>query len=92
MRICISRTWAHYEDANRVWAKFFPKNPPARAIVGVTKMPTDTPVEVTVVAVRDLSRKKVVPGGVMVGDRFLSGFGRDGRLGRQIRHSRFSPL
>jgi len=62
------------EDANRVWAKFFPKNPPARAIVGVTKMPTDTPVEVTVVAVRDLSRKKVVPGGVMVGDRFyLSG-------------------
>ena len=62
------------DDANRVWAKFFPKDPPARAIVGVTKMPTDTPVEVTVVAVRDLSRKKVVPGGVMVGDRFyLSG-------------------
>jgi reactive intermediate/imine deaminase len=62
------------DDANRVWAKFFPKDPPARAIVGVTKMPTDTPVEVTVVAVRDLSRKKVVSGGVMVGDRFyLSG-------------------
>jgi len=68
------KNMAALEDANRVWAKFFPKNPPARAIVGVTKMPTDTPVEVTVVAVRDLSRKKVVPGGVMVGDRFyLSG-------------------
>ena len=47
-----------YEDANRVWAKFFPKDPPARATLGVTKMPTDTPVEVTVVAVRDLSRRK----------------------------------
>lgn len=62
------------EDANRVWAKFFPKDGPARAVVGVTKMPTDTPVEVTVVAVRDLARKKVVPGGVMVGERlYLSG-------------------
>ncbi len=63
-----------YEDANRVWAKVFPKDGPARAIVGVTKMPTDTPVEVTVVAVRDLSRRKVIPGGVMVGDRlYLAG-------------------
>lgn len=68
------KNMAALEDANRVWSKVFPKNPPARAIVGVAKMPTDTPVEVTVVAVRDLSRKKIVPGGVMVGDRFyLSG-------------------
>jgi reactive intermediate/imine deaminase len=79
-----------YEDANRAWVKFFPKNPPARATVGVAKMPTDTPVEITVVAVRDLSKKKIVspPGyaanpalspAVMVGDRlYLSGFvGRD---------------
>jgi len=49
-----------YEDANRVWAKFFPKDPPARATIGVTRLPTETPVEVTVVATRDLSRKKVV--------------------------------
>ena len=63
-----------YEDANRVWSKVFPKDPPARAVVGVTKMPTDTPVEVTVVAVRDLSRRKIVPGGVMVGGRlYFSG-------------------
>jgi reactive intermediate/imine deaminase len=67
---------ASYDDAIRVWAKFFPKDPPARATLGVTKMPTDTPVEITVVAVRDLTRKKVVsPGGVMAGDRlYLSGF------------------
>lgn len=71
-----------YDDANRVWAKVFPKDPPARATLGVAKMPTDTPVEVTVVAVRDLSRKKVVsPGGIMVGDRlYLSGsFGGKGQ-------------
>ena len=57
----------------------FPKDPPALATLGIAKLPTDTPVEITVVAVKDLSRKKIVPGGVMVGDRlYLSGsIGRD---------------
>lgn len=70
---------AAYEDANRVWTTVFANDLPARAVVGVSKMPTDTPVEVTVVAVRDLRQKKVVPGGIMAGDRlYLSGsFGRD---------------
>jgi reactive intermediate/imine deaminase len=73
------KNMAAYEDANRAWAKVFAKNPPARATLGVAILPTDTPVEITVVAVRDLARKKIVPGGVMVGDRlYLSGaFGRD---------------
>jgi reactive intermediate/imine deaminase len=74
------KNMAAYEDANRVWAKFFPKNPPARATLGVAKMPTDTPVEVTVVAVKDLAMKKTVsPNGVMAGDRLYMGgfFGRD---------------
>jgi reactive intermediate/imine deaminase len=87
-----------YEDANRVWTKFFPKDPPARATIGVARMPTDTPVEITVVAVRDLSRKKVVspPGyvgtaplspGVMVGDRlYLSG-----ALGREFKTGAVPP-
>jgi reactive intermediate/imine deaminase len=69
-----------YEDANRAWAKAFSSDPPALATLGVAKLPTDTPVEITVVAVRDLGRRKVVsPGGIMVGDRlYLSGsFGRD---------------
>jgi reactive intermediate/imine deaminase len=80
-----------YDDANRVWAKWFSRNPPARATLGVSKMPTDTPVEITVVAVKDLSRKKIVgsPGkepvspAVMVGDRlYLSGcMGRDRKTG-----------
>jgi reactive intermediate/imine deaminase len=84
-----------YDEANRAWKEYFPKDPPARATLGVARMPTDTPVEVTVVAVRDLSKKKlVVPPGypsggnvtpaVMVGDRvFVSGFlGRDIKTGR----------
>ncbi len=76
-----------YDDANRVWAKFFPKDPPARATLGVAKMPTDTPVEITVTVVRDLGKKKIigtagkepVSPAVMVGDRlYLSGsMGRD---------------
>lgn len=79
------------EDANRVWAKFFPKDPPARATLGVTKMPTDTPVEVTVTATRDLRDRKTlgafdkepVSAAVMVGDRlYFSGFmGRDPKTG-----------
>jgi reactive intermediate/imine deaminase len=46
--------------ADRVWRTYFGKNPPARAVVGVKRMPTDTPIEITVVAVRDLAHKKVV--------------------------------
>src|SRR4051794_13249081 len=48
------------EDLDRAWRKVFPKNPPARAVLGIHRMPTDTPVEITVVAVRDLTQKKVV--------------------------------
>ena len=83
---------SQYEAMSKVWAHYFPRNPPARATLGVYKMPTDTPIEINAVAVRDLSRKKAVvpPGypanaaiapGVMVGDRlYLSGF-----LGRDIK-------
>jgi 2-iminobutanoate/2-iminopropanoate deaminase len=74
---------------NRVWKEYFPKSPPARSTIGVARLP-GTPVEMSAVAVRDLSRKKLVvpPGypassplspGVIAGDRmYLSGFlGRD---------------
>jgi enamine deaminase RidA (YjgF/YER057c/UK114 family) len=81
---------------NKVWAQYFSKGiPPARATVGVYKMPLDTPIEINAVAVRDLTRKKAIipPGypanaslspGVMVGDRlYLSGFlGRDINTGK----------
>ena len=75
---------------DRIWREYFPKQPPARAVLGVHRMPTDTPVEINAVAFRDLSRRKsIVPPayppnspatpGVMAGDRlYLSGsFGAD---------------
>jgi reactive intermediate/imine deaminase len=76
---------ANYDVMDRVWRAYFPKAPPARAVVGVHRMPTDTPVEINAVAFRDLSRRKAIvpagyPGnapaspGVMAGDRlYLSG-------------------
>jgi 2-iminobutanoate/2-iminopropanoate deaminase len=45
-------------EVDRVYAEYFPKNPPARVVIGTAKMPTDTTVEMTVVAVRDLKMKK----------------------------------
>mgnify|MGYP000992428123 CR=1 FL=1 len=44
----------------RVYTEYFPKAPPARVVLGVTKMPTDTTVEMTAVAVRKLGAKKVL--------------------------------
>ena len=86
---------SNHDTMDRVWREYFPKQPPARAVLGVHRMPTDTPVEINAVAFRDLSRRKsVVPAGyppnspaaagVMAGDRlYLSGsFGADIRSGR----------
>lgn len=77
---------ANYEPMDRLWREYFSKAPPARAVVGVYRMPTDRPVEINAVAFRDVSRRKlIVPAGyprslswtpgVMAGDRlYLSGF------------------
>lgn len=45
-------------EVDAVYAEYFPKAPPARVIIGTAKMPTDTNVEMTAVAVRDLKIKK----------------------------------
>ena len=84
-----------YDTMNKVWAQYFTKNPPARATLGVHRMPTETPIEINAVCVRDLAMKKAVvpPGypanaslapGVFAGDRlYLSGFlGRDINTGK----------
>jgi 2-iminobutanoate/2-iminopropanoate deaminase len=49
-----------YDKLAGPWKKYFPKDPPARATIGVYRMPTDTPVEISAVAVRDLKMKKIV--------------------------------
>jgi reactive intermediate/imine deaminase len=83
-----------YEVLNKVWSEYFPKNPPARATLGVQRMPTETPVEINAVAIRDLSQKRaVIPAGypatiniapgMIAGERFyISGVtGRDLKTG-----------
>jgi 2-iminobutanoate/2-iminopropanoate deaminase len=69
-----------FAEVDRVYAGYFPAAPPARVVVGVAKMPTETTVEMTAVAVRDsklkkpLALKSLAPPGhaspaVAVGDR-----------------------
>ncbi|MCA1584663.1 MAG: RidA family protein [Acidobacteria bacterium] len=86
---------AEHDVMDAVWKEFFPKAPPARAVLGVHRLPTDIAVEITAVAYRDLSRKKLVlpsgqptrrswTPGVMADDRlYLSGFlGADTATGK----------
>lgn len=74
-----------YDVMDRVWREFFPTSPPARAVLGVHRLPTDIAVEINAVAYRDLARRRpIVPAsypaalswspGMMAGHRlFLSG-------------------
>jgi reactive intermediate/imine deaminase len=86
---------AHHEVLERVWREFFPVAPPARAVVGVYRLPTDIAVEINAVAYRDLARRRPVspagtsafstsPPGVRAGNRlYLSGsLGADPTTGR----------
>ncbi len=49
----------HYGELNEVFANYFPKAPPARGVLGVTKLP-EPAVQITAVAVRDLKDKHAV--------------------------------
>ncbi len=51
---------ANYEEMNRLWKEAFPHMPPARAVLGVYRLPGDGLVEITAIAVRDLSQRSVV--------------------------------
>jgi reactive intermediate/imine deaminase len=86
---------ANYDAMDRVWREYFPKAPPARSVLGVHRMPTDTPVEISAVAYGDRSGIKAIvpPGyprtvswtpGVIAGGRlYLSGvFGADVATGK----------
>ena len=76
---------ANFDAMDRVYRTYFPRNPPARVVLGVARMPTDTPVEINAIVVRDLKAKRPVfegnaaaPAAVVAGDRiFLSGIGSD---------------
>jgi reactive intermediate/imine deaminase len=51
---------AHFKTMNDVYAQYFRDVPPARATLGVAKLPGGTPVEINAVAIRDASEKKPV--------------------------------
>ena len=48
-----------YSEMNRIFAEYFPKTPPARAVLGVSALP-DPPVQINAVAVRNLDGRKPV--------------------------------
>jgi hypothetical protein len=48
-----------YSEMNRVFGEYFPKTPPARAVLGVSALP-DPPVQINAVAVRNLDGRKAV--------------------------------
>lgn len=79
-----------YDAAEKAWRAYFPQGGPARAVLGVAKLPLDTPVEINAVAITDLSQKKPlppdstgIPAAVIAGDRVYisdcAGVGPDGR-------------
>ena len=49
----------HYQELNEVFARYFPHDPPARAVLGVAQVP-QSPVQITAVAIRDLRGKEPV--------------------------------
>ena len=48
-----------YPEMNQIFGKYFPKSPPARAVLGVYALP-DSSVQISAVAVRNLEGKKSV--------------------------------
>jgi enamine deaminase RidA (YjgF/YER057c/UK114 family) len=71
-----------YSELNEVFAAYFPKAPPARAVLGVARNPGEAPVQITAVAVRDLTGKQSIEptdlpadksfsAGVLTHDRFF---------------------
>lgn len=71
----------NYEAMDNAFAEYFGKVPPARAVLGVAKVP-ESPIEVNAVAVRSLDEKKAiypanfkskdsVPGGIQTHDRLF---------------------
>jgi enamine deaminase RidA (YjgF/YER057c/UK114 family) len=47
------------DEMNRVFAEYFGKTPPARAVLGVSRLP-ESPIQISAVAVRSLADKKPV--------------------------------
>jgi 2-iminobutanoate/2-iminopropanoate deaminase len=49
-----------YSEMNKVYAEFFPVDPPARTTLGVNQVPGESQIEMTVIAYKDLGERKVI--------------------------------
>ena len=49
----------NYAEMDRIFGEFFPQTPPARAVLGVARVP-DPPIQVSAIAVRDLADRRAV--------------------------------
>jgi 2-iminobutanoate/2-iminopropanoate deaminase len=49
-----------YDEMNKYYGEFFPKNPPARTTLGVAQVPGDSRLEITCIAYADLAERKVI--------------------------------
>lgn len=56
-------------EVDKVYKEFFPEQAPARVVAGVAKIPLGSPIEITVLAVKVLSKKRVTAEGVWAGGR-----------------------
>ncbi len=53
---------ANYEAVNQIYENYFPNGRPPRAVIGVKRMPTDTPVEISAVAATKTGKRVYLPG------------------------------
>jgi reactive intermediate/imine deaminase len=85
---------SHYEEMNAIFTEYFPKTPPARAVLGIARVP-DPPIQISAVAVRSLAdcravspahspANKAASPGILTHDRlFISGMsGQDPVTGK----------
>ncbi|HXW54587.1 MAG TPA: RidA family protein [Candidatus Cybelea sp.] len=50
---------SRYEEMDRIFGEYFSQTPPARAVLGVARVP-ESPIQISAVAVRNLSEKRAV--------------------------------
>jgi 2-iminobutanoate/2-iminopropanoate deaminase len=71
---------SNYERLNNIFVRYFPHTPPARAVLGVARAP-QSPIEITAVAVRDLTeRKAIIPANYKTTEPFSPGILTHDRL------------
>jgi reactive intermediate/imine deaminase len=61
----------HYGELNKVFANYFPQNPPARAVLGIARLPVSA-VQINAVAVRDLAGRRPVSSANFKSDKAYS--------------------